>query len=105
MGCLVVVSVAHCAGVCSAVGAHGWNINESFFWHGFRGCVLVLVRRFVLLLCVGVWVVGNVSGVLLVGVVFGALLGPEATGPFCSNAFGALLVFLLFLLPVSPVTV
>ena len=22
-------------------------------------------------------------------VVFGALLGPEATGPFCSNAFGA----------------
>ena len=89
MGCLVVVSVAHCAGVCSAVGAHGWNINESFFWHGFRGCVLVLVRRFVLLLCVGVWVVGNVSGVLLVGVVFGALLGPEATGPFCSNALGA----------------
>ncbi len=88
MGCLVVVSVAHCAGVCSAVGAHGWNINESFFWHGFRGCVLVLVRRFVLLLCVGVWVVGNVSGVLLVGVVFGALLGPEATGPFCSNAGG-----------------
>ena len=88
MGCLVVVSVAHCAGVCSAVGAHGWNINESFFWHGFRGCVLVLVRRFVLLLCVGVWVVGNVSGVRLVGVVFGALLGPEATGPFCSNAGG-----------------
>jgi hypothetical protein len=31
-------------------------------------------------------VVGNVSGVLVVGVVFGALLGPEATGPFCSNA-------------------
>ena len=28
-GWLVVVSVAHCAGVCSAVGAHGWNINES----------------------------------------------------------------------------
>ena len=42
----------------------------------------------------GVWVVGNVSGVPLVGVVFGALLGPEATGPFCSNAEGALLVFL-----------
>ena len=38
-------------------------------------------------------------------VVFGALLGPEATGPFCSNAWGHLLVFLLFLLPVSPVTV
>lgn len=33
-------------------------------------------------------------------VVFGALLGPEATGPFCSNAGGHLLVFLLFLLPV-----
>ena len=88
MGCLVVVSVAHCAGVCSAVGAHGWNINESFFWHGFRGCVLVLVRRFVLLLCVGVWVVGNVSGVRLVGVVFGALLGPEATGPFAAMQGG-----------------
>jgi hypothetical protein len=42
---VVVVSVAHCAGVCSAVGAHGWNINESFFWHGLFGCVLVLVRR------------------------------------------------------------
>jgi len=39
------------------------------------------------------------------GVVFGALLGPEATGPFCSNAGGHLLVFLLFLLPVPPVTV
>ena len=39
------------------------------------------------------------------GVVFGALLGPEATGPFCSNAWGHLLVFLLFLLPVPPVTV
>lgn len=75
----MVVSVAHCAGVCSAVGAHGWNINESFFWHGLCGGVLVLVRR-------SFGVVGNVSGVLVVGVVFGALLGPEATGPFCSNA-------------------
>ena len=45
------------------------------------------------------------AGAWFVWVVFGALLGPEATGPFCSNAFGALLVFLLFLLPVSPVTV
>ena len=49
--------------------------------------------------------VGNAAGCGLSWVVFGALLGPEATGPFCSNAFGALLVFLLFLLPVSPVTV
>ncbi len=42
----VVVSVAHCAGVCSAVGAHGWNINESnLFGMAFPGCVLVLVRH------------------------------------------------------------
>ena len=46
-------------------------------------------------------VVWNVSGRGLCGVVFGALLGPEATGPFCSNAWGHLLVFLLFLLPVA----
>jgi hypothetical protein len=46
MGVVVVVSVAHCAGVCSAVGAHGWNINESrFFGMVFTGCVLVRVRR------------------------------------------------------------
>jgi len=36
----------------------------------------------------GVGVVGKVAGVRGVGVVFGALLGPEATGPFCSNAGG-----------------
>jgi hypothetical protein len=42
----VVVSVAHCAGVCSAVGAHGWNINESnLFGMALTGCVLVLVRQ------------------------------------------------------------
>jgi hypothetical protein len=35
-----------------------------------------------------VGVVGNVSGAWSVWVVFGALLGPEATGPFCSNAGG-----------------
>ena len=64
------------------------------FWHGPCGGVLVLVRQLFL------GVVGNVSGVLVVGVVFGALLGPEATGPFCSNAFETVLVFLLFLLPV-----
>lgn len=40
---------------------------------------------------------GTCRGVV-VGVVFGALLGPEATGPFCSNAGGHFLVFLLFLL-------
>ncbi len=46
MGVVVVVSVAHCAGVCSAVGAHGWNINESnLFGMAFTGCVLVPVRR------------------------------------------------------------
>lgn len=35
----------------------------------------------------GVVVLGTCRGVV-VGVVFGALLGPEATGPFCSNAGG-----------------
>ena len=34
-------------------------------------------------------------------VVFGALLGPEATGPFCSNA-GNPWCFLLFLRPAPP---
>lgn len=66
MGVVVVVSVAHCAGVCSAVGAHGWNINESnFFGMALTGCVLVLVRRPVSLF-VGVWVVWNVAGAWLV---------------------------------------
>ena len=83
----------------------GGNINESrVFWHGLTGCVLVLVRQ-----CrvsfVGCGGVRKAAGAWFVWVVFGALLGPEATGPFCSNAFGALLVFLLFLLPVLPVTV
>ena len=104
MGCLVVVSVAHCAGVCSAVGAHGWNINESnvcLAWPD-RLCpgVSTAVRA-----PLGVWWCQERAGAWCVWVVFGALLGPEATGPFCSNAFGALLVFLLFLLPVSPVAV
>ncbi len=86
MGVVVVVSVAHCAGVCSAVGAHGWNINESnLFGMAFTGCVLVPVRQPVSLLG-GCGVVWNASGRGLCGVVFGALLGPEATGPFCSNA-------------------
>ena len=100
----VVVSVAHCAGVCSAVGAHGWNINESnLFGMACSGCVLVLVRHPVSLFG-GCGVCGTWLGRGW-GVVFGALLGPEATGPFCSNAGGHLLVFLLFLLPVPPVTV
>ncbi|QSZ47156.1 hypothetical protein AYX22_19955 [Arthrobacter sp. D5-1] len=61
---VVVVSVAHCAGVCSAVGAHGWNINESnLFGMAFTGCVLVPVRQHVSLLFVGVGVVGNAAGV------------------------------------------
>ena len=86
MGVVVVVSVAHCAGVCSAVGAHGWNINESnFFGMALTGCVLVLVRRSVSLLW-GCGLCGTWLGRGWCGVVFGALLGPEATGPFCSNA-------------------
>ena len=64
----------------------------------FAGCVLVLVRHLVSSL----WGCGVCGTLLGRGwwVVFGALLGPEATGPFCSNAGGHLLVFLLFLLPV-----
>lgn len=74
-GDCVVVSVAHCAGVCSAVGAHGWNINESnLFGMAFTGCVLVLVRHPV----VPFWgVVGCVErcwGVVC-GVVFGGTVG------------------------------
>jgi len=37
---------------------------------------------------------------VVVGVVFGALLGPEATGPFLQQCRETVLVFLLFLLPV-----
>ncbi len=83
-------SKAHCAGVCSAVGAHGWNINESnWFWHGCLVGVLVRVRQ-------SFGVAGKVSGVPGVVVVFGALLGPEATGPAtmsCRDPLG----FLVFL--------
>ena len=69
------------------MGAHGWNINESnLFGMAFTGCVLVPVRQPVPLL--GVWVVWKAAGAWWCGVVFGALLGPEATGPFCSNAGG-----------------
>jgi len=83
----------------------GGNINESrvFLAWPYRLCpgVSTAVPR---LLC-GVWWCQERAGAWFVWVVFGALLGPEATGPFCSNAWGHLLVFLLFLLPVSPVTV
>ena len=78
----------------------GISANQ-VFWHGLCGCVLVLVRRPVLSFFGGCGVVGNVSGAWLVGVVFGALLGPEATGPFCSNA-GNPWCFLLFLRPAPP---
>ena len=67
MGVVVVVSVAHCAGVCSAVGAHGWNINESnLFGMAFTGCVLVPVRQPVSLLG-GVVLCGTRRGVDCVG--------------------------------------
>jgi hypothetical protein len=77
----------------------GISTNRIFFWHGLTGCVLVLVRQ-----CCApfgwVWWCRERAGAWFVWVVFGALLGPEATGPFCSNAGGHVLVFLLFLLPV-----
>ena len=86
MGGVWLFSVAHCAGVCSAVGAHGWNINESMFFG--MACVVVSWcqyggRLFALLVGVGggCW---ERSGAWSVWVVFGALLGPEATGPFAA---------------------
>ena len=49
-----------------------------------------------------VWgVVGKAVRGVRCRVVFGALLGPEATGPFCSNA-GNPWCFLLFLRPAPP---
>lgn len=69
-------SKAHCAGVRSAVGAHGWNINESVFGMAFRSCPGASTAP-VPLWC-GCW---ERAGVWWRGVVFGALLGPEATGP------------------------
>ena len=68
------------------MGAHGWNINKSFFGMAFAGCVLVLVRHLVSSFG-GCGVCGTLLGRGW-WVVFGALLGPEATGPFCSNAEG-----------------
>ena len=104
MGAVVVVSVAHCAGVCSAVGAHGWNINESnLFWHGLHrlcpGASTAASCPFG-----GVVLSGKLPGRGLCGVVFGALLGPEATGPFCSNAEGIVWCFFCscFRFPRSP---
>ena len=50
---------AHCAGVRSAVGAHGWNINESdFFWHG-----LVVVSCGEYGACFLFWGVGGLESV------------------------------------------
>jgi hypothetical protein len=68
---LVVVSVAHCAGVCSAVGAHGWNINKSnlFLAWPYRLCPGVSTA----VLCplwVGVVVSGTCRGVVCVGCVW-----------------------------------
>ena len=84
---LVVVSVAHCAGVCSAVGAHGWNINESNVCLAWPDRLCPGVSTAVRAPFGGVWCWER-AGAWFVWVVFGALLGPEATGPFCSNAGG-----------------
>jgi hypothetical protein len=51
--------------------------------------------------CVWGGVVGKAVRGVGCRVVFGALLGPEATGPFCSNA-GNPWCFLLFLRPAPP---
>ncbi len=79
---------ARCAGDCSAAGAHGWNINKqrppvfpgTQYGHFFGS---VLER------C------GEGAG----GLVFGTLLGPEATGPchgFVCFLGGGVVVWVLF---------
>ena len=56
-------------------------------WHGlYRLCPGASTAA-----CAPFWgcgVVWKAAGAWWCGVVFGALLGPEATGPFCSNAEG-----------------
>lgn len=72
-------------------------------WHGlYRLCPGASTAACVSAFCGGGCCWERCRGAWFVGVVFGALLGPEATGPFCSNAEGIVLVFLLFLLPVLP---
>lgn len=81
-------SKARCAGIRPAAGAHGWNINESKVFLAWpSGRVPVPVRRPPV--PSGAAGVGNVSGARVWGVVFGALLGPEATGPFAAMQTGA----------------
>ncbi len=61
-GC--VQELAYCAGVCSAVGAHGWNINE---WVWLCCCLLLVLCPLVvrvgvcplLGVVVGAWNVGG----------------------------------------------
>ena len=78
----------------------GISANQ-VFWHGLL--VVVSWREYgspLFALCV--WgVVGKAVRGVGCRVVFGALLGPEATGPFCSNA-GNPWCFLLFLRPAPP---
>ena len=87
MGVVVVVSVAHCAGVCSAVGAHGWNINESFFGMVFCAvswCEYGNVR----LPLWGVWCCWeSVPGCGVWGLCLAHCWGSEATGP-CAAMHG-----------------
>lgn len=95
-GCVVVVSVAHCAGVCSAVGAHGWNINESkFFGMAFTGCVLVPVRQRLFLLLWWWGVVRNVPGRGLCGLCLAHCWVLRQQDLFAAMQGGTVLVFLL----------
>jgi hypothetical protein len=82
-GVLLVLPIAQ-ASVLRWVLMGGISANQIFFGMAFVAGVLVLVRWLVpALVGMGCWErVRGVGG----GVVFGALLGPEATGPFCSNA-------------------
>ncbi len=79
---------AHCAGVCSAVGAHGWNISR---WFGFFSSVAASTApgSGASFGGCGAWCVWNAGGRWRGIEAFGTLLGPEITGSlfWCSGPF------------------
>jgi len=100
----VVVSVAHCAGVCSAVGAHGWNINESSFLFGMAFLWLCPGVSTALLPFVGggVW---NAAGVRVWGLCLAHCWVLRQQDLFAAMQGGHFWCFFLFLRPVPRLTV
>ena len=80
------------------------STNQEFFWHGLTGCVLVLVRQCRVSFG-GVVVSGKLPGRGLCGLCLAHCWVLRQQDLFAAMHLGHLLVFLLFLLPVSPVTV